>query len=46
MGVRRGPFTAWFSEDFTLGGTQGKSEWFYNSNTPDISIGLEVAHAF
>jgi hypothetical protein len=46
MGVRRGPITAWFSEDFTLGGTQGKNQWFFNSNTPDISIGLEVAHAF
>ena len=33
----------WFAEDFTLGRTAG-GHWFYNSNAPDIALGVEVAH--
>jgi hypothetical protein len=45
VGLRRGAFTAWFSEDFTPGGTRGSKYPFYNSNTPDISAGVELARA-
>lgn len=44
-GVRRGRFTFWFSEDFTPGRSAGTTTWFYNSNAPDISVGLEFAQA-
>lgn len=42
VGVRRGLVTVWFAEDFTLGRTAG-GHWFYNSNAPDIALGVEVA---
>jgi hypothetical protein len=45
VGLRRGFFTAWFSEDFTPGRTRGSKYPFYNSNTPDISVGVELARA-
>ena len=44
LGLRRGPVTFWLSEDFTLG---RRSEvawlWFYNSNAPDVVLGVAVA---
>jgi hypothetical protein len=40
-GVRWGRFTAWFSEDFTPGSNPaGVYGWFYDSNAPDLVIGL------
>ena len=43
-GVRYGPFTFWFSEDWTPGtNPSGAAHWFYNSNTPDIALGLIYA---
>ncbi len=41
LGVRFGALSAWFSEDFTPGssGTPGGG-WFYDSNAPDVVLGL------
>jgi hypothetical protein len=45
VGLRRGPVTMWFSEDFTPGAWGGPSAtWFYDSNAPDIVFGLSVQH--
>jgi hypothetical protein len=42
-GVRHGAVTAWFSEDFTPGRTGGDGPgWFYDSNAPDIVLGLSL----
>jgi hypothetical protein len=43
-GVRWKPLTFWFSEDFTPGSNPyQRQHWFYNSNTPDVEIGLACA---
>jgi hypothetical protein len=40
-GVRWGPLTFWFAEDFTPGYVAGLGPtWFYDSNAPDLAIGL------
>ncbi|HTP29846.1 MAG TPA: hypothetical protein VMK12_29835 [Anaeromyxobacteraceae bacterium] len=45
-GVRFGPVTFWFSEDWTPGSNPySSSGWFYNSNTPDIEIGLAYSRS-
>jgi hypothetical protein len=44
LGVRRGPFTAWFSEDFTLGGGDPAQGFYYLSNAPDFALGVAFAH--
>ncbi len=47
LGMRRGPFSMWLSEDFTPGAWGGPSAtWFYDSNAPDIVFGLAVHHAW
>lgn len=47
-GLRVGAFTAFFSEDFTPGkrvaGDAGP-RWFYNSNSPDVVLGVSWARA-
>jgi hypothetical protein len=41
VGIRRGPFTLAFSEDFTLGpNPRGARTWFYSSNAPDLVLAL------
>lgn len=41
IGVRHGPFTFWASEDFTPGPNFGTGAgWFYDSNAPDVTLGL------
>jgi len=41
VGVRWGPLTFWFAEDFTPGYVPGLGpSWFYDSNAPDVAIGL------
>jgi len=42
-GVRWGPLTFWFTEDFTLGQVPGvRTKWFYDTNAPDLAIGLTL----
>ncbi len=43
-GVRWGPVTLWLSEDFTPGTTTGvgAAGWFYDSNAPDLCLGVAV----
>jgi len=42
-GVRYGPVTFWLMEDFTLGSVPGLGpRWFYDSNAPDVAIGLTL----
>jgi hypothetical protein len=42
-GVRFGPVTLWFTEDFTPGYVPGLGPtWFYDTNAPDVAIGLTV----
>ncbi len=42
-GVRLGPVTAWFTEDFTPGSAPGLGPgWFYDTNAPDLAIGLTL----
>jgi hypothetical protein len=41
VGVRRGPFTLWFAEDFTPGTAPG-GRWYYDSNGPDVALGLSL----
>jgi hypothetical protein len=44
VGLRKGPVTAWISEDFTLGQRpRAGNLWFYNSNAPDLALGIAVA---
>lgn len=46
-GVRWGPLTLWLSEDFTPGyNPYQRQHWFYNSNTPDLEIGLASTWSF
>jgi hypothetical protein len=41
VGVRHGAFTFWLSEDFTPGPNfSGGAGWFYDSNAPDVTLGL------
>jgi hypothetical protein len=47
LGLRRGALTAWVSEDFTPGQRPEVGwRWFYNSNAPDIVLGVAVAEVF
>ncbi len=40
-GLRWGRFTLWFAEDWTPGSNPtGVYNWFYDSNAPDVEIGL------
>lgn len=42
-GVRWGPLTFWFQEDFTVGHVPGLGpRWFYDSNAPDVALGLTL----
>ena len=42
-GVRWGPLAFWFSEDFNLGNVPGMGPtWFYDTNAPDLAIGLTL----
>lgn len=44
FGLRRGAVTFWLSEDWSLGAAPratGASNWFYNSNAPDLALGLQ-----
>lgn len=46
VGLRRGPLTLWLSEDWTPGGAPhagGGDNWFYDSNAPDVALGLAYA---
>jgi hypothetical protein len=41
FGLRRGPVTLSFSEDFTLGSNpRAKYKWFYDTNAPDVVLAL------
>ncbi|HZZ85470.1 MAG TPA: DUF3187 family protein [Anaeromyxobacteraceae bacterium] len=43
-GLRWGRFTLWFAEDWTPGSNPtGVYKWFYDSNAPDVEIGLGYA---
>ncbi len=43
LGVRLGPLTFWFAEDFNLGHVDGLGpSWFYDSNAPDVALGLTL----
>jgi hypothetical protein len=48
-GVRIGDVTIFFSEDFTPGlrvTGDGGPRWFYNSNAPDVVLGLSFARSY
>lgn len=40
-GLRYGPMTFWFMEDFTPGG--GDGSWYYNTRVPDVAFGLNFS---
>jgi hypothetical protein len=41
--VRWGPLAFWFAEDFNLGHVPGLGPtWFYDSNAPDVALGLSL----
>jgi hypothetical protein len=48
-GVRWRELTAFFSEDFTPGGRHpadpAAAAWFYESNAPDVVVGIAWARA-
>jgi hypothetical protein len=47
VGMRRGPLSIWFSEDFTPGAWGGPTAtWFYDSNAPDIVFGVSYQRGF
>lgn len=47
LGVRWRSVTAWFSEDFTLGSRREAGwTWFYDTNSPDFSLGVAVAGGY
>jgi hypothetical protein len=47
LGLRWRAVTAWFSEDFTPGHRPEPAwRWFYDTNAPDIALGVMVAAAF
>ena len=42
--VRKSGFTVWFSEDFTPGANPRSTlKWLYNSNAPDVVLGVAYA---
>ena len=42
-GVRWGPLAFWFMEDFNVGHVPGLGPtWFYDSNAPDVAMGLTL----
>lgn len=41
-GVRFGALTFWFMEDFSPGRVPGIERWFYDSNAPDVAMGLTL----
>jgi hypothetical protein len=42
-GVRWGPLTFWFAEDFTPGHVPDLGPtWFYDSNAPDVALGVTL----
>jgi hypothetical protein len=42
-GVRWGPLTFWFAEDFTLGHVPDYGPtWFYDTNAPDLAMGITL----
>jgi hypothetical protein len=42
-GVRWGPLTLWFMEDFCPGQVpEPGRRWFYDTNAPDVAIGLAL----
>ena len=45
LGVRAGPVSFWLMEDFTLGSNPGNGtgDWFYDTNAPDVAVGLSLA---
>ncbi len=46
VGVRHGPATLSFSEDFTPGSNpRGRRKWFYNQNEPDVVLALTIVKA-
>jgi hypothetical protein len=43
FGIRYGPITFWFMEDFTIGSVPGLGpRWFYDTNAPDVAFGLTL----
>jgi hypothetical protein len=44
LGVRWGPVSFWITEDYFLGWNPGAgpNSWFYNSNAPDLALGLTL----
>jgi hypothetical protein len=44
LGVRWGPVAFWITEDYFLGWNPGAgpNSWFYNSNAPDLALGLTL----
>ena len=46
VGLRSGPWTFWLSEDWTPGAaphSRGPINWFYDSNAPDLVLGVAWA---
>jgi len=44
LGLRWGALTAWLSEDVTLGSRHEVAWiWFYDTNAPDVAVGLSLA---
>lgn len=44
LGARIGPVTFWFAEDFVIGSNPiaGTADWFYDTNAPDVAVGLSL----
>ncbi len=44
LGIRHGGFALWFMEDFTLGQNPGNGagDWFYDTNAPDVAVGITL----
>ena len=44
LGVRAGPVAFWIMEDFTLGANPGNGtgDWYYDTNAPDVALGLSL----
>ncbi len=43
LGVRWGPLTFWFMEDFNIGHVPDLGpRWFYDTNAPDVAFGLTL----
>jgi hypothetical protein len=41
-GVRCGPLALWLMEDFSPGRIPGLGQWFYDTNAPDVALGLTL----